>query len=87
MKKAGRKTPLRRTRAVAEDDILSEYNFSQARPNPYADRIARDAVMVVLDPDVARLFPDAVAVNEALRALARIAERTSARPRSKKRSA
>jgi hypothetical protein len=69
---------------VAEDDVLPEYDFSKARPNPYAKRIAHDSVMVVLDPDVARLFPDAKAVNEALRALARIAERRPRRSRAKR---
>ena len=72
---------------VGENDILPEYDFSRGRPNPYAARITRDAVMVVLDPDVAELFPDAAAVNEALRALARIAERTPGRSRSKRHTA
>lgn len=84
MKKAARKTTSASAR-VAENDILPEYDFSRARPNPYAKRIAQDAVMVVLDPDVARLFPDAEAVNEALRALGRIAQR--ARHASRARSA
>ncbi|HWJ16679.1 MAG TPA: hypothetical protein VNS10_23240 [Gemmatimonadaceae bacterium] len=75
------------TARVAEDDILPEYDFSRARRNPYASRIARDAVMVVLDPDVARVFPDASAVNDALRALARIAERKPRRSRSRRRTA
>jgi hypothetical protein len=43
--------------------------------------------MVVLDPDVARVFPDASAVNDALRALARIAERKPRRSRSRRRTA
>lgn len=85
-KKPRRKTP-RAANRVAEDEILPEYDFSRARRNPYAARIARDSVMVVLDPDVAERFPNANAVNEALRALARIAERTPGRPRSKRRTA
>lgn len=72
---------------VAEDDILSEYDFSRGRRNPYAARLARDSVVVVLDPDVAERFPNVGAVNEALRALARIAERTPGRSRSKRRTA
>jgi hypothetical protein len=43
--------------------------------------------MVVLDPDVALLFPDAAAVNDALRALGRIAQRSPNRSRSKRRTA
>jgi hypothetical protein len=30
--------------------------------------------VVVLDPDVAEIFPDSIAVNEALRMLAKIAQ-------------
>ena len=71
---------------VAEDDILPEYDFSQGRPNPYAARLAAGTVTVTLDPDVARVFPDASAVNDALRALVRIA-RKPAKSRSKRRTA
>jgi hypothetical protein len=86
MKKSSGKKSVASAR-VAEDDILPEYDFSHARPNPYAKRLAHDSVMVVLDPDVARLFPDAASVNDALRALGRIAERTPRRSRSKRRTA
>ena len=51
------------------DEILPEYDFSRARPNKYAARFAGDSIAVVLDPDVAEMFPSAGEVNEALRAL------------------
>jgi len=53
------------------DDLLPEYRFdySKARPNRFADRIAKDSVVVVLDPDVAKVFKTPEAVNEVLRAL------------------
>jgi hypothetical protein len=58
------------------DEILPEYDFRDARPNPYARRyaesITEQAVLVTLDPDVAAVFPDSGAVNSALRALAGI---------------
>lgn len=69
---------------VGPDDILPEYDFTGARPNPYAARYARGTNLVLLDPDVAAVFPDAVAVNDALRALVGIAART--RPAAKKAS-
>jgi hypothetical protein len=50
-------------------EILPEYDFSRARPNKYAARFAGDSIAVVLDPDVAEMFPSAGEVNEALRAL------------------
>ena len=70
-----KKTSARRShsRVVAErDDIMPEYDFRGARRNPYAGRLAAGAIAVVLDPDVAAVFTDAEAVNDALRALAKV---------------
>jgi hypothetical protein len=60
---------------IEEDEILPEYDFSHARPNPYSTRYGPGTTAVVLDPDVAAAFPDAAAVNSALRALLEIARR------------
>ncbi len=57
---------------VAADEILPEYDFSNARPNKYASRFAAGSKVVVLDPDVAAAFPSTGEVNDALRALAGI---------------
>jgi hypothetical protein len=57
---------------VAPDDILPEYDFSRAKRNPYAQRYTPAANVVELDADVAAVFPNAEAVNSALRALAGI---------------
>jgi hypothetical protein len=51
------------------DEILPEYDFSKGRRNPYASRYVEGGLVVVLAPDVAKRFPSARAVNEALRAL------------------
>ena len=67
MKKASAQRP----RRVDPDDILPEYDFSKGRRNPYAARIAGGHI-VVLEPEVAKMFPNAAAVNKALRALAGI---------------
>lgn len=63
--------------ATAEDadDLRPEYDFSGGVRGKYAGRFAGRARVVTLDPDVARVFPDAESVNEALRALAAIMER------------
>jgi len=60
----------RDTSRVDVDEILPEYDFSRARPNKYASRYAAGSVVVVLEPDVAAMFPSAGEANEALRALA-----------------
>jgi len=66
------KKPAKRSTRVASDDILPEYDFSKGRRNPYAARMATGSHIIVLEPDVAAVFPDAAAVNGALRALAGI---------------
>jgi hypothetical protein len=69
MKRKGQRAEAGR---VEKDEILPEYDFSDARPNKYAARYAAGSSVVVLEPDVAAVFPSAGEVNEALRALAGI---------------
>jgi len=52
--------------------MLPEYDFSGGVRGKYANRFAEGTIMVVLDPDVAELFPDRQSVNSALRALGQI---------------
>lgn len=55
--------------------MRDEYDFSGGVRGQYADRFEQGSSVVVLAPDVARVFKDADAVNDALRALAGIIER------------
>ena len=64
-----------------------EYDFSNGRPNPYAARFRADVPVVALDADVAETFPDAAAVNDALRALVKIVSRPARKSSSKRRTA
>jgi hypothetical protein len=60
------------------EEMLPEYDFSAGVRGKYASRFAKDTIMVVLDPDVAEVFPDPKSVNKALRALGHIIrDRTS----------
>ena len=61
-----------RSRNQGDDEMLPEYDFSGGVRGKYASRFAKTTVMVVLDPDVAELFPDPRSVNKALRALGHI---------------
>ncbi len=54
------------------EEMLPEYDFSGGVRGKYANRFAEGTIMVVLDPDVAELFPDPQSVNNALRALGQI---------------
>ena len=58
-----------------DPDMLDEYDFSGGVRGKYVDRFAKGSHVVVLDPDVARVFTDSESVNQALRALAGIIER------------
>jgi hypothetical protein len=65
----------RRSRSTR--DMRSEYRFdySNARPNRFAGRARGNPVVVLLAPDVARVFKDGDSVNEALRAILKIVPR------------
>jgi hypothetical protein len=62
-----------------DPDVLDEYDFRGGVRGKYAARYAEGSNVVVLDPDVAKVFPDAESVNQALRALAEIIRRQSTR--------
>ena len=53
-----------------EVGLAREYRFdySKSRPNRFARQVAKNAVVVVLDPDVAAVFRDPKKVNSLLRA-------------------
>jgi len=60
-----------------EFEIQEEYDFRGGVRGKYADRYARGTNVVLLDPDVAEVFPDSAAVNQALRALVGIIKERS----------
>jgi hypothetical protein len=72
MKKGTRKKPAR--------DMLDEYEFRGGVRGKHAVRYATGTNIVILDPDVAAVFSDSKAVNDALRALVNIARKS--RPRA-----
>jgi hypothetical protein len=53
-----------------EDDLREEYDFSGAKRGKYANRYAEGSNVVVLDPDVAAVYPDSESVNRTLREVA-----------------
>src|SRR5208337_5052227 len=64
---------MRKVRSRREpQEMLSEYDFSGGVRGKYAGRFEKGTIMVVLDPDVAEIFPDPKSVNKALRALGHI---------------
>jgi hypothetical protein len=91
MKKAKRKAapsrrPVRET-AMAVDEMLPHYDFSAGVRGKYASRYREGTNVVLLEPDVAERFPDAAAVNRALRVLANAADEAKPKARSRRRTA
>ena len=64
----------------AVDEMRPEYDFRGGVRGKYFERYKASSNVVVLDPDVSSAFPNAEAVNEALRALAAIAGRVPTMP-------
>lgn len=59
----------------AKKEIMrEEYDFRGGVRGKYAKRYAEGSNVIVLDPDVAKLFPDSKMVNEVLRSLAKLAQ-------------
>jgi hypothetical protein len=61
-----------------EDELRPEYDFAQMGEGvrgKYVERYRSGTNLVLLDPDVARAFPNDAAVNEALRLLMQVAQR------------
>jgi hypothetical protein len=68
----------KRLPGVAE--MRAEYDFSGGERGKYAKRYAEGTNIILLDPQVAELFPDSRVVNEALRPLSKIADRQRKMP-------
>ena len=51
------------------DDLLPEYDFTGGVRGKYAARMAEGTNVVVIAPDLAKLFPTSEAVDKALRDL------------------
>jgi hypothetical protein len=59
------------------DEMRPEYVFSGGVRGKYLPRLAKGANVVVLDRDMAKMFPTSKAVNDALRVLAEAGRRHS----------
>jgi hypothetical protein len=72
-------TKSRKRRTAKGDDMLPEYDFSNAVRGKYYERYRQSTNVVLLDPDVAEVFPNAAAVNEALRLRVTLADAKASR--------
>jgi hypothetical protein len=69
--------PTKNEAAKSVDDLRPEYDLSKLKGGvrgKYYERATAGATFVLLEPDVAEAFPDGRTVNQALRALIKVAE-------------
>jgi hypothetical protein len=73
--------------ARPNDDLRPEYDLSQLKGGvrgKYYQRAAAGTNLVLIEPDLATLFPTAEAVNRALRVLAEAAAKTATVPKRRR---
>jgi hypothetical protein len=69
---------MKKVKKLGAGELRSEYqrsDFGVLVRGKYIERLRKNSNVVVLDPEVARMFPNAASVNAALRALGEIAKR------------
>ncbi|MBK9602394.1 MAG: hypothetical protein IPO36_11215 [Anaerolineales bacterium] len=64
-----KKTPVTKPRKAEEMSAEYKLDYKKAKPNRFASRMKDSPLVVVLDPDVAKVFTSTEEVNKALRAL------------------
>lgn len=62
----------KRSARPKEPEMLPEYDFSHGVRGKYAKRYAEASNIIVLDPDVAKVFKTSESVNQILRALSEV---------------
>jgi len=69
--KTMKKARASKTRKNVDSEMRPEYRFDyrKGRPNRFASRANDEALIVLVDPDIAEVFPNSESVNRALRAL------------------
>ena len=60
-------------RGKDESEMRAEYDFSKGVRGKYLKEFGRGTNVIVLDPDVARVFKSSKQVNEILRTISKIA--------------
>ena len=63
-------------RKSEDTEMREEYDFSKGIRGKYYKRFMKGANVVVLDPDVAKVFTNSKQVNDVLRTITRIARQT-----------
>lgn len=71
---------MKKAKSLMSDDLRPEYkrsDFGEIIRGKYARRISKATNVIVLDPKVAKVFPNDKAVNDTLRSLLDLAKMSS----------
>lgn len=71
----------------SDPDMRDEYDFSGGIRGKHYRQFLEGTNLVVLDPDVYKIFHDSESVNEALRAMGKIIEQHNRKPSRSRRDA
>ena len=69
-------------KTIADKLMRAEYDIRGGVRGKYYERYRQGTNVVVLEPDIAAVFPDSASVNQALRLLIRVARQQVAEPNS-----
>ena len=69
---------MKKDKTIIHDELRPEYNLKNLRVRKFGPARKQFGNFVKLEPDVAAVFPDDAAVNEALRFLIRVTKENSA---------
>ncbi|MHB8799643.1 MAG: hypothetical protein ACYDBY_14375 [Thermoanaerobaculia bacterium] len=64
---------MKKANQASDTDMRPEYDFSRGVRGKYFGRYQKGTNVILLEPDVARVFKSSEAVNEALRGLLKVA--------------
>jgi hypothetical protein len=71
---------MKKVAPTLDSDMRDECDFSKGVRGKDAQKYAEGTNIVMLDPDVAAVFPTSAAVNEALRTLIRLMQQSQELP-------
>jgi hypothetical protein len=64
-----KKTPPTKSYKIQETPPEYRFDYKKAKPNRFASRMKNESLIVIIEPDNAKVFTSAEDVNKALRAL------------------
>lgn len=77
---------MRKVKSTDDAEMPAEIDFSGGERGRYAKRFAEGTNLVMLEPDVAEVFPDSESVNAALRVVLRASVKAGQQRKSRRRA-